>query len=90
MSKELIIFEDLPSKATPLNAYNLNHNFDVFKEQNDKTNQDLETAKEQLENNITTKTEALEKNISDKTNELNQNINKSTETLNQQIMFPSI
>ena len=27
----LVVFKDLPSKDTPLNASNLNHNFDEFK-----------------------------------------------------------
>ncbi len=45
MDNELVIFKDLPDKTTPLNAYNLNHNFDVFKAQNEKTAQNLETTR---------------------------------------------
>ena len=85
MDNDLVIFKDLPDKSTPLNAYNLNHNFDVFKAQNDKTAENLETTRQQLENNINDKNEQLENNITTKTNELNQNITKATEDLTNQI-----
>ncbi len=92
MENELVIFEDLPSKKTPLNAYNLNHNFDVFKNQTDKATSDVATAlenvnnaKTELESSIQTKTTALEENITSKTNELEQNITKKTTELEESI-----
>lgn len=92
MDNELVIFEDLPSKKTPLNAYNLNHNFDVYNKQIkeeagkiDTTLQEIETAKTNLESDITTKTGELEKNITDATSQLQSEITTATEDLTQQI-----
>lgn len=92
MEDELVIFEDLPSKATPLNAYNLNHNFEVFKKQTDKatqdvanTLQDIETSKSQMEADIKSKVQELEKNITDKTTEFTNDINSKVETLESNI-----
>ena len=57
--KELVIFKDLPDKTTPLNAENLNHNFDVYNEyikeesgKIDSTLADIEEAKTQMQNDI--------------------------------------
>ena len=89
---ELVIFKDLPDKTTPLNAYNLNHNFDVYnkkiKEEAgkiDTTLQDIEEAKTEMQNDINSKTQALEKSITDKTTELEGNITNATNDLQKQI-----
>ena len=82
---ELVIFRDLPDKTTPLNAYNLNHNFDVYNKKIeteagkiDTTLQEIEKAKTDMQNDIDSKTQALEKNITEQ-------ITKTTENLESQI-----
>ena len=86
--KDLVIFEDLPSKETPINAENLNHNFDVYneyiKEESGKIDtalENIEESKTQMEDNINKKTTALEENITTKTNKLESDINKAREDL---------
>ena len=92
MESDLVIFEDLPSQRTPLNAYNLNHNFDVFKKDVDtakneisNTLEEIETSKAQMEQTITEKTTELETNITSKTQELESNITSKTNTLEENI-----
>lgn len=81
MNDDLVIFEDLPSTKTPLNAHNLNHNFDVYNKQikaeTDKIDtalQGIETAKTELQNDINEKSIELEKKITDSKTELETEI----------------
>ncbi len=81
MDDELVVFEDLPSRKTPLNASNLNHNFDTFKKQIkteagkiDNTLQEIETAKETLQNEITTNNQQLTTQITQATEQLETDI----------------
>ena len=92
MDNDLVIFKDLPDKTTPLNAYNLNHNFDVYNKKIeteagkiDTTLQEIDDAKTQLQDDINGKNEELERNITNKTTELQSNITTATENSEQQI-----
>lgn len=92
MEDELVIFKDLPDKSTPYNAYNMNHNFDVFNKQIkaeaskiDTTLQEIQTFQEQTEETLTTQIDNFTNDIENKATTLQQNITQAREDLQSEI-----
>ena len=92
MEDELVIFKDLPDKTTPLNAYNLNHNFDVYNKQIkdeaskiDTTLEDIQTFQEQTEETINTKTQEFEETVTTQSEKFSSEVTKQVQTLTDDI-----
>ncbi len=92
MEDELVIFKDLPDKSTALNAYNLNHNFDVYNKQIkaeaskiDTTLQEIQTFQKQTEETINTKTQEFEETVTTQSEKFSSEVTKQVQTLTDDI-----